>query len=122
MSQSSDPHRPHHLTNFEAIRIFYERSANNAKFGPFEMSFLQYFALTRLLDVQNADIEEAKTILDKYPFTVEDKVQILNFFPQSIEELESLAPNCPKYTTLEQRTEVIDHLTRLYTSSTEDTS
>ena len=118
--QSSGPNRPHHLTNFEAIRVFYDRSTSFTQFSEFELSFLNYFALTRLLELQSETVEEAKRLLDKYSFTTEEKVQILNFFPQSVEEFMSLVPNCTKQVTQEDIQSIVNTLITLYTTDSSD--
>lgn len=114
-----DTSKPHHLTNFEAIQVFYERSKFHT-FGAFDFSFLNYFAKTRLLTLQDDAMEEAHKILEKYLFTVEEKVQILNFFPITVEELTPLIKDASQRFTVDDLEKVANSLSKLYPQDAEE--
>lgn len=118
-SVNPDISKPHHLTNFEAIQVFYERSKFHT-FGTFDFSFLNYFAKTRLLTIQDDAMEEAHKILENYPFTVEEKVQILNFFPITVEELIPLVKDASQRFSMDVLEKVTNSLSKLYSQDAED--
>lgn len=118
-SENTYTSKPRHLTNFEAIQVFYERSKFHT-FGAFDFSFLNYFAKTRLLTLQDDAMEEAHKILEEYPFTVEEKVQILNFFPITVEELTPLVKDASQRFTVDGLEKVANSLSKLYPQDAEE--
>lgn len=119
MSQEVDTSKPHHLTNFEAIQVFYERSQFR-KFDEFEFSFLNYFAKTRLVSIPNDAMEQARILLEPYSFTTEEKVQILNFFPVTVDELTPLVQNWQQRFTPEELDHVASSLSKLYPQGSDE--
>lgn len=95
-SATRDAGRVLHLTNFESYQLLAElkRWHKKGKFTGFEMEFLKYLGKTPILYVQKEDFERLVEFLSSMNVNEEEKVQILNLLPRTVDELKPLLEDC----------------------------
>ncbi|KAH7818323.1 uncharacterized protein MONOS_13086 [Monocercomonoides exilis] len=84
-SETEDTSKPHHLTNYESVLVFNQLNSMR-KLTQFEWQFVEYLGQTPILQCQKAWIDSIQNLIEKYPFSEEEKLQIYNTLPISHEE------------------------------------